>query len=650
MRIRLFLLIFITIISFVWSDAKDFPGKKSNFHGFVRHDFPLNDFNCIVVEPKKAAKGNPWVWRARFFGHEPQADIELLKKGFYIAYCDVSNLFGSPKAVERWNRFYDYLDREHFFNPKPALEGMSRGGLIIYNWAKQNPTKVACIYGDAPVNDIKSWPMGHGDGPGSKGAWSKCKEAYGFKSDEEALAWRGNPIDGLEPLAKAGVPLLHVVGDADKVVPVHENTNILAKRYKALGGSFELINKPGVGHHPHALKDPKPIVDFIVKHTIKKSSASSDGPKASDNHYHLRGDYHNSFLKFTQEKKGHVAFLGGSITKMEGYRPMVMDFLQKRFPETEFTFTPAGISSTCSTTGAFRMSRDVLNQGPVDLFFVEFAVNDDQDAHHDREACIRGMEGIVQQLRAHNPMSDIVMTFFMNEQIMESLKQGVEPLTPKSHTEVAEHYNIGTIHLAAEAVEQIQKGELTWEIFGGVHPKPHGNRIGAIMIEKMLTKSWLDFPYNKRFPVRRAVPRPLLENSYTKGRFISINQAKNLKRFKVGVPDWKSLKGGKRKQFNELNILEATKPGSSFEIEFTGKAIGAFLLAGPDAGILEVSVDNGPFKSFDLYHRYSKGLHYPRSIAFFHDLSDGRHKAVFRISDKTSSAGTSVRIMELCVN
>jgi hypothetical protein len=58
-----------------------------------------------------------------------------------------------------------------------------------------------------------------------------------------------------------------VVGDADEVVPVSENTELLYKRLKALGWQMEIIHKPGVGHHPHSLKDPKPIVDFILKNT-----------------------------------------------------------------------------------------------------------------------------------------------------------------------------------------------------------------------------------------------------------------------------------------------------------------------------------------------------------------------------------------------
>ena len=96
----------------------------------------------------------------------------------------------------------------------------------------------------------------------------------------------------------------------------------------------------------------------------------------------LRGNLLNSMTVFEKSQKGRVAFMGGSITEMDGYRPMVMEFLKSRFLETEFEFINAGISSTCSTTGAFRLERDVLSKGPIDLFFLEFAVNDDQDAGH----------------------------------------------------------------------------------------------------------------------------------------------------------------------------------------------------------------------------------------------------------------------------
>ena len=81
------------------------------------------------------------------------------------------------------------------------------------------------------------------------------------------MAYQGNPVDVLAPLAKANVALIHVVGDADNVVPPAENTALVEERYKKLGGTIQVIHKPGVGHHPHGLDNPTPVVEFIVKHS-----------------------------------------------------------------------------------------------------------------------------------------------------------------------------------------------------------------------------------------------------------------------------------------------------------------------------------------------------------------------------------------------
>jgi pimeloyl-ACP methyl ester carboxylesterase len=248
--------------------AEKFPGKSSDWNGYQRFDFVFKQRKCIVVQPQKAANGKPWIWRARFFGHQPQADLELLKHGFHLAYCDVANLFGNAAAVGHWNDFYDYLTGEHQFSRKVALEGMSRGGLIIYNWAYHNAEKVSCIYGDAPVCDIKSWPGGKGVGKGHLGTWKNCLKAYGL-TEAEALQFKGNPIDHLKPLAEKKIPLLHIVGAADTVVPVAENTTIVEQRFKRLGGKIQVISKPGIGHHPHSLKDPAKIVEFVLKHTTQ---------------------------------------------------------------------------------------------------------------------------------------------------------------------------------------------------------------------------------------------------------------------------------------------------------------------------------------------------------------------------------------------
>ena len=253
-------------LSFDSRKIKPLETIPNNWHGFALLDSTLNGVPFKVVFPKTPNKNRDWIWRARFWGHEPQTDIALLEQGFHLVYIEVGGLFGNEKAIRIWDDFYDYAIQKYQLNKKVVLEGMSRGGLIIFNWGNRNTDKVACIYSDAPLCDFKSWPGGLGTGKGSKPDWNICLEQYGF-TEQIALNFNGNPIDHMAYIAKYKVPILNVVGDADQVVPVSENTALLEKRLNLLGWKMEIIHKPGVGHHPHSLKDPKPIVDFILKNT-----------------------------------------------------------------------------------------------------------------------------------------------------------------------------------------------------------------------------------------------------------------------------------------------------------------------------------------------------------------------------------------------
>lgn len=262
------LLKFLCLLQPAFSMAAEepFPGEKSDWNGYARYDFELNSRPVLVVAPRQAAKGRPWIWHGEFFGHKPAPDIALLGRGFHIVYTRISNQFGSPTAVAHWNEVYDELTKTHGLGQKAALVGTSRGGLYCYNWAAQNPDKVSCIYGDAPVCDAKSWPMGKGHGVGSAAEVERLLSAYNVETEEELFKVLLNPIDSLKPLAEAKIPLLHVYGDADEVVPWDENTKVIADRYRALGGEIVLISKPGIGH-VHGLDDSTPIIEFIEKHS-----------------------------------------------------------------------------------------------------------------------------------------------------------------------------------------------------------------------------------------------------------------------------------------------------------------------------------------------------------------------------------------------
>ncbi len=191
----------------------------------------------------------------------------LVSEGFHVAYINTDNLYGSPMAMQLWDSLYAHLIGTFNLKRKVALAGVSRGGLFVYKWGAENPEKVACIYAEAPVCDFKSWPGGLGEGRGSPADWERLKEAYGFSSDEEAKAFSGNPVDQLEALALAKVPILHMIGLEDKIVPPEENTFLLVNRYLRLGGMATVVpcteGEQNLEGHHFEIETPRRVADFI---------------------------------------------------------------------------------------------------------------------------------------------------------------------------------------------------------------------------------------------------------------------------------------------------------------------------------------------------------------------------------------------------
>ncbi|MDO5554473.1 MAG: GDSL-type esterase/lipase family protein [Planctomycetia bacterium] len=392
---------------------------------------------------------------------------------------------------------------------------------------------------------------------------------------------------------------------------------------------------------------------FVPQDLIEKVIACYSILDELQRNIEIRGKYANSKIAFEKNGKGHVAFLGGSITEMNGYRPMVCDFLQEAFPQTEFQFTAAGLSSTCSVTGAMRLERDVLSHGPVDLFFVEFAVNDNQDAAYSREQSIRGMEGIIRHLRRVCPNADIVMTFFVNEDMMDSIRAGQVPDSIAAHREVAQRYGVSTIDLASEVTERIDSRQLTWEQYGGVHPAPAGNRIPADMIKTLLRGMWEYVAVTDASePTAHTMPDPIDSFCLDRGMFLPFDRVQFNDGWKLDCPDWSAMGSVCRDQYNTLNILHAEQPGAVCQFEFEGTAVGAFVLAGPDAGALNVSIDGQPSQKVELYHeRYSPQLHYPRTVLFADELPEGKHTVEVTSSDRSiAGPGSAVRIIAFVIN
>ena len=194
--------------------------------------------------------GRPW-YGGPVFGDMSHKRTEYAERLAH-AYCDVANLFGSPEAVRRWNNFHRVMTEDHGLSERVALEGMSRGGLIVYNWAKQNPDRTLCIYADAPVLDFKSWPAGQGKGKGSRKTWETCLKAYGL-TEKEAARFKGLPPMDCKvwPMPGSSSGRQGSGGSGSKTRPYGESLSRT--------GSIEVIR--GRVYHPH-LEDPEPLSPF----------------------------------------------------------------------------------------------------------------------------------------------------------------------------------------------------------------------------------------------------------------------------------------------------------------------------------------------------------------------------------------------------
>lgn len=208
--------------------------------------FPVGGHQAFILFPESASEGppTPWVWYApTLAGSYPNASTDwlfqqLLDNGIAVAGMDVGESFGSPAGRTAFGEFYEYATSTAGLAPKALLLAQSRGGLMMYNWAAENADKVSGIAGIYPAGDLRSYP-----------GLATAAPAYGMTEQGlTAQLSEHNPIDRLAPLAAADVPIFHIHGDSDALVPLAANSQVIYDRYTALGGEMQLAVVPGKGH------------------------------------------------------------------------------------------------------------------------------------------------------------------------------------------------------------------------------------------------------------------------------------------------------------------------------------------------------------------------------------------------------------------
>jgi len=208
--------------------------------------FKFEDKDAFIIMPKKHSELNiPWVFYAPTLRGLPNERDEgwminhFLEAGIAVAGIDVGESYGNIEGRNLYSKFHNFLTQRKKFNPKACLLARSRGGLMLYNWAANNPKKVKCIAGIYPVCNLRSYP-----------GLERAAPAYKMSASELANSLsENNPINRLQNLAKADVPIFHIHGNVDTVVPLKSNSGIIAKRYQRFGGNMQLVVPKGQGHN-----------------------------------------------------------------------------------------------------------------------------------------------------------------------------------------------------------------------------------------------------------------------------------------------------------------------------------------------------------------------------------------------------------------
>jgi len=237
---------------------------ESLWNGFRRIDFTFEGFAAILVFPKEETATENWLMKTEYFDAFPQLEVDMLTRGWHLAYLQNVTRWCLNEDLDRKQRFCVYLHETYGLSLKCVPVGMSCGGLIGSKFAGKHPAHVAGLYLDAPVLNLLSSPGGCGRG-NTAHLMAEFTEATGMTL-VDLLSYREHPIDFMPVWLSHRIPVVLIYGKEDDLVPYEENGRIVEDYYRRHGGTLLAVGKDGCGHHPHGLADNAPIVAFLLAH------------------------------------------------------------------------------------------------------------------------------------------------------------------------------------------------------------------------------------------------------------------------------------------------------------------------------------------------------------------------------------------------
>ena len=397
----------------------------------------------------------------------------------------------------------------------------------------------------------------------------------------------------------------------------------------------------------------------LVACGILNAAPTYNGPvKAQE--VRVRDGVGNFLEKLKANKTVTVAYLGGSITAMKGWRNMTTDWLRKANTNAVVNEVHAAIGGTGSDLGVFRVGHDALRHRP-DLLFVEFATN---DSGRKPEEIWRSMEGIVRRTWKQDAQTDIVFVYTITTTMTNDYMKGSCNRSASAMEQLADHYGIPSICFGPRVMEFLAAGKLVMNareyedavskddldrekkikdliakdpriLFArdGVHPSEKGHQLYLISVANGFRDMW-NMPAVDH---TSRLAKPFVENNLETAKMVPV-------RPEMLSGSWRRLAENDTKAVTFGNrtgtIWYAREPGDTLTFKFKGTCCKIYDLLGPDGGQLWITVDGvrnrRPVPRFDSYCTYHR-----LATLNVYDGKDGVHEVTIEV-DKNEPSRQSV--------
>ncbi|MEI8287922.1 MAG: SGNH/GDSL hydrolase family protein [Verrucomicrobiota bacterium] len=384
---------------------------------------------------------------------------------------------------------------------------------------------------------------------------------------------------------------------------------------------------------------PAPAQDGIAAVAMTKTGLKGyPFNTAAAEELRVRDGLPNFFARLEAGGTVRIAYLGGSITAANGWRPKTIAWFKGNFPKAEVIEINAAISGTGSDYGACRIAGDVLAKNP-DLVFMEHRVNGGGGFE------AKSVEGIVRQIWKNNPRTDICLIYTINQPMLKDLLAGKSPWFGAIMEKIANGYGIPSIDLGVEIATREQAGSLIFKadtpvpgklIFSadGTHPGDAGHDVYRDVIARsMLTMKPAGQVRDHR------LPSPMELHCWETGGLLAITNARLSAGWTVINPENDAVY---RDDFGRTHAMlrggvKCDHAGETITVKWNGTTIGFSDIPQGSELEVEVALDNKPSSVIkrtqtEQRRKYARFFYLP-------EQAPGDHTAVLRV--KNLPAGMS---------